>query len=146
MLVDTPNPCMASAIRRASRKITQIFDAHLGATGLRSTQYTLLSELARSTKPPPSLGELAEEFVMDRSAMGHALKPLERQKLITFAQDPNDGRRKFIQLTKQGRRAVELARPYWLQAQNEVVNFYGDAASEKLRTELFAIADAPRPV
>ena len=40
--------CFATAARKASRRLTQFYDDALEPSGLRSTQYAILTELARS--------------------------------------------------------------------------------------------------
>ena len=60
-------PCSATALRKASRRLTQLYDAALDGCGLRSTQLTILVELAGRTGQPPTMAELAIALVMDRS-------------------------------------------------------------------------------
>ena len=67
--------CFATAARKASRRLSQFYDEALEPSGLRSTQYAILAELARSGEPP-TLAELASALVSDRSAVGHNLRPL----------------------------------------------------------------------
>ena len=62
--------CFATAARKASRRLTQFYDDALEPCGLRSTQYAMLNELARSAHPP-TLAELASALVSDRSSVGH---------------------------------------------------------------------------
>jgi hypothetical protein len=41
------SPCIAAAIRKASRRLAQLYDDALGPAGLRTTQYSILFELDR---------------------------------------------------------------------------------------------------
>src|ERR1700754_2759041 len=70
--------CSATALRKASRKVAQLFDEALAPCGLRSTQYSILVEISRHEGDPPTLQALADTLVMDRSTLGHNLRPLER--------------------------------------------------------------------
>jgi hypothetical protein len=46
------SPCSATAMRKATRRMTQLFDDALASAGLRSTQYAILEEgLADSESP-----------------------------------------------------------------------------------------------
>ena len=64
------SPCSATAMRKATRRMTQLYDDALASTGLRSTQYAILEELDRQVDAPPTMAELAETLVLDRSALG----------------------------------------------------------------------------
>lgn len=46
---------------------------------------------------------LAEAPVMDSGALAHTLKPLERDRLVDVAIDPDDRRNRLITLTPKGR-------------------------------------------
>ena len=78
------NPSSATAMRKATRRMTQLYDDALALAGLRSTQYAILDELRRQADAPPTMRELAETLVLDRSALGHNLRPLERDGLIAL--------------------------------------------------------------
>jgi DNA-binding PadR family transcriptional regulator len=41
-------PCLCNALRRASRAVSRLYDEELRGTGLRTTQYSLLSLLDRA--------------------------------------------------------------------------------------------------
>ncbi len=78
-----PADCNCLAIRQAARQVTQLYDGYLAAAGLRSTQYSILSRLARLGPLP--INKLAESIVMDRTPMGRAVRPLERDKLVAVS-------------------------------------------------------------
>ncbi|MEW6436517.1 MAG: MarR family winged helix-turn-helix transcriptional regulator [Pseudomonadota bacterium] len=136
----TESPCTAAAIRKASRRLTQFYDDALAPCGLRSTQYTLLAELARYVQNAPTMTELAAALVMDRSALGHNLKPLERDGLIVFVTSEGDARRRCIKLTPQGKAKVRQARKYWQMAQARFEKVFGKKAAFTLRTTMLGIA------
>jgi hypothetical protein len=70
------SPCNATALRKASRRPTQLYDVALEPTGLRSTQFAILAELANWSTDPPTLAQLADALATDRSSPGHNLRPL----------------------------------------------------------------------
>ena len=96
-----PGECFVGAARKASRRLTQFYDDALAPCGLRSTQYSILSELTRFSSAP-TLAELASALVSDRSAVGHNLRPLTRDGYIALEPGPNDRRERRIVLTPQG--------------------------------------------
>jgi DNA-binding MarR family transcriptional regulator len=138
------NPCIATAMRKASRRLSQLYDAFMAPSGLRSTQFAILSELERQAKHPPTVGELAEILVMDRSALGHTLRPLERDGLLIFGRDEDDRRRRPIMLTADGRSALVGARPLWKQAQAHFAKLYGTKSMAALRETLLDLASDDR--
>src|SRR5260370_17540695 len=79
-----------------------MYDTVLAPVRLKSRQYGILSELHSRGAALPTVRELAEELVMDRSTLGQNLRPLERDELITLLTDPNDRRNRLIALTKLG--------------------------------------------
>jgi DNA-binding MarR family transcriptional regulator len=49
-------------------RITQFYNQHLAAAGLRTTQYSILARLRRLG--PMTINALADELVMDRTTLG----------------------------------------------------------------------------
>jgi DNA-binding MarR family transcriptional regulator len=131
--------CFVGAARKASRRLTQFYDDALEPSGLRSTQYTILAELARFASPP-TVAELASALVSDRSAVGHNLRPLTRDGYIALEPGPRDRRERRIVLTAHGRAKHGEARPLWQAAQNEFLAVHGAERSESLRAALLDIA------
>jgi len=138
------SPCVASAMRAATRRLTLLYDEVMAPSGLRVTQFNILSELGRRDSDPPTVGELAEILTTERSALGQTLRPLERDGFIALGRDARDGRRRPVQLTTAGRDAVARARPYWNEAHGRFARFFGDTALAELRTTLRGIAESPR--
>jgi len=137
------SPCIATATRAAARRLTQLYDEVMAPSGLRVTQYHLLSELERRATEPPTVGELATILTIERSALGQTLRPLERDGLVELHRDERDGRRRPIALTATGEKAVSAARPYWAQAHDLFERYFGSAALAELRTTLRGIATDP---
>ena len=134
------SPCSATAMRKATRRMTQLYDNALLAVGLRSTQYAILEELHRRAVAPPTMGELAETLVLDRSALGHNLRPLERDGLIALIAGDSDRRRRRVVLTTKGRTKFAQARRAWKLAQDRFNDVFGESAAAKLRVTLLGIA------
>ena len=71
--------CNNAALRRAARRLGQLYDDQLTPSGLRTTQHGLLAQI--EVMGSPALGELAD-MVMDASALSHTLRPLTRDGLV----------------------------------------------------------------
>lgn len=138
------SPCIAAAMRAASRRLTLLYDEVMAPTGLRVTQFNILSELERRASEPPTVSELAEILVIERSALGQTLRTLVKDGLVVLGRDRGDSRRRPVRLTDAGRKAAVLARPYWERAHAQFLRFFGDDdALAELRSTLRGIAENP---
>ncbi len=128
----TPPPsaaCACGRLRRAARSLTQLYDDAMAPSGLRVTQYSLLSALAR--KGTMRISDLALAMLLDRTALSRNLDPLVERKLVVLAPG-TDGRTREATLTRAGHAALEVATPYWRQAQARVADELGTAKLAKL--------------
>ena len=128
------NRCDCTALRKASRRISQLYDTALAPSGLKTTQRAILAQIGRSE--PITVGELAEALVMDSGALAHTLKPLERDGLIAVAVDPDDRRNRLTTLTRRGRAKLAETDALWAKAQRGFEAALGRAESEALREVL----------
>jgi len=132
------SPCNNAMLRRASRMLGQIYDEELAASGLKTTQYTLLAQIDRMDRP--ALRELATEIVMDLSALGHTLKPLIRDGFVVLEPDDTDRRVKRVGLTKSGKAKLIQTRKLWANAQRRFERVFGEKRAAQLRTVLADIS------
>src|SRR5262249_46959351 len=95
-----PEDCNCLAVRQAGRHITQFYDQFLAASGLRTTQFSILATLRRLG--PMAINALAAEMVMDRTTLGRNILPLERDGLIAVEQGRRDRRSKELRVTEAG--------------------------------------------
>jgi DNA-binding MarR family transcriptional regulator len=126
--------CNCTTLRKASRRISQLYDAALAPSGLKTTQRAILSELRRSE--PATVGELASALVMDAGALAHTLKPLERDGFLAVGVDRADRRVRLISLTPAGRAKLAETDRLWAQAQRCFDTVFGSADSAALRDAL----------
>jgi DNA-binding MarR family transcriptional regulator len=131
--VEEPNAreCNCLAIRQASRHVTQFYDQLLAASGLRTTQYAILSRLQRSGPMP--INALAAALVMDRTTLGRNILPLERDGLIEIGASPKDRRRREVRLTAAGAARLRAARRGWAVAQQRFDEVFGAERAAALR-------------
>src|ERR1700736_6516394 len=97
------SPCNATTLRMASRRLTQLYDAALEPCGVRVTQLAILSGVAPCWPGPPTRAGVADALAIDRSSLGHNLRPLEREGLVVLGERAVDGRRRHIALTSKGK-------------------------------------------
>ena len=114
--------CTCANLRKATRVVTQAYDAALQPSGLKATQFTLLATLAGFEEAP--MTRLADALVMDRTTLTRNLKPLVRKGLVRIGHE-DDQRVRNVSLTEAGRRVFEAARPRWAEAQSRVSESLG---------------------
>jgi DNA-binding MarR family transcriptional regulator len=127
-------------MRKASRRLSHFYDSALAPAGLKSTQYSILSEISRRAETPPTMWELADALVMDRSTLGHNLGPLERDQLISLENHATDRRRKQVVLTRKGRTVLAKSKKLWHVAQDHFEASFGIREAAELRGILLGIA------
>jgi DNA-binding MarR family transcriptional regulator len=134
-----PAICNCLALRQAARHATQLYDRHLAAEGLKTSQYSILAKLARLG--PQSINSLAAMMVMDRTTTTRAVQPLARDKLVAIAPG-EDERTRVVRITPAGEKRAKTAAARWREAQKEFEAGYGAGAAERLRAELARVVGA----
>jgi DNA-binding MarR family transcriptional regulator len=133
--------CNCGALRRASRRISQLYDAALAPAGIKSTQFAILSELERSgSANAVSMCKLAGAMIMDRSTLGHNLRPLQRDQLVVMRLAEDDRRKRYLELTPRGKLVLKHARSLWLRAEQSFEKALGKRPAARLRAVLHGIA------
>ncbi len=130
--------CNNATLRRAARKLGRFYDDVLSPSGLKGTQYGLLYQIHVGSEP--AMGTIAEEMVMDLSALGHTLKPLIRDGYVETFTDKDDRRVKRVRLTPQGQTKLEETTQLWSTAQQRFEALVGKEQAATLRVALDEIA------
>ncbi len=107
-------PCACANLRRASRVVTQYYDAFLRPSGLRVTQFTLLQALVHA--PEISQKQLSELLAIDSTTLTRTLAPLRRKGWLR-SRSAEDRRESRLALTAAGMREYKRALPHWQKAQ-----------------------------
>ena len=123
--------CYCTALRKASRRVSQLYDSALAPSGLKATQRAILTQIARSE--PTTVGVLAEALVMDSGGLAHTLKPLVRDGLVAIEVDPDDRRNRLISLTSVGRARLKHSDRLWEEAQHSFEKSFGVSRAKALR-------------
>jgi DNA-binding MarR family transcriptional regulator len=129
--------CMALHIRRAARQVCRIYNETLKPVGLTNGQFSLMALLAGLGPSPLSV--LAEQMGADRTTLTATLKPLEREKLVQSAADPEDARIRLLSLTPKGMARIDEASALWQAAQTKIEKKLGAIKSNSLRSHLQAL-------
>lgn len=125
--------CTAMRLRKAARRVTQIYDRHLEAAGLTITQFGVLASLLSGRM---AIGPLAEQLLMDPTTLTRNLQPLQREGLVVIETDRRDRRVRWVSLSDAGRQALERARPAWREAQAHVRKLIGEEETAALHDTL----------
>lgn len=133
------SPCYCAELRKAARRVSLIYDARLRASGLRTSQFSLLAEIARDRPAPPTINELSDYLVMDRSTLGHNLRPLLRRGFVVLQPDASDARTRRVILTARGSAKLKATKKLWLKAQQEYEKALGKSEAESLRNNLYKL-------
>jgi DNA-binding MarR family transcriptional regulator len=123
-------PCNCLALRRAARRVTQLYDRALAPSGLRATQFPILELIHFS--PDITMKDLARDLVMDRATLGHNLRPLEAQGLLVIGIGA-DRRQRPLTLTQSGKARLRQARALWEAAQRKFEAAFGHQQAVHLR-------------
>jgi DNA-binding MarR family transcriptional regulator len=123
--------CNCLAIRQAARHVSQFYDQLFAPTGLRATQFAILSRLRRGG--PMTINALAAALVMDRTTLGRNILPLERDGLIEIVASPADRRRRELCLSAAGADKLALAIERWRVAQTRFDTVFGSERAAALR-------------
>ena len=109
-----PQGCTNFKLRQLLRSVSRLYEAQMAPTGIKTTQYSLLSHLL--TLGPVAPSELAQQMGLDASTLTRNLRPLIDQGYA--AQGPGaDARSRQITLTDAGRAKHAQAKQHWKRAQ-----------------------------
>ena len=125
-----PSRCTCAVLRGAARRLSRRYDAALAPLGLSLNQYSILARLARLRTA--DLGTLAELLVMDRSTLGHLIRPLTAKVWIRTLGDPRDRRRTVLELTAEGQALLGAARPIVERLQAGLETALGQEDADRL--------------
>lgn len=136
-LSSDPLICNGAALRKATRRITQLYDAVLAPCGLSVSQRSVLIHIKRASSP--TMTELAHAMVLDRSALARNIKPLARAGYLVQCRDPLDRRSRRVELTEAGRAKLAESNLLWQVAQRRFEEVYGPERAATLRVALAEI-------
>jgi DNA-binding MarR family transcriptional regulator len=125
--------CACFNLRKAARAITQFYDEALRPTGLRATQFSLLT--ATALLGSITVTRLAEIAVMERTTLTRNLRPLEKKGLINVSRG-DDQRTRVVTITQHGKEVLSKALPLWEKTQSHIVRGLGPGRWKNMRADL----------
>ena len=111
--------CTCSALRRATRALTAHYEAHFRGSGLRGTQFTILSVLAQAGPLP--MTRLADLLGVERTTLTRNLSRLVREGFVRI-DEGQDRRVRKVAITPAGEEAARRAFPFWKKAQDAALS------------------------
>ncbi|MDX3907134.1 MAG: MarR family transcriptional regulator [Pigmentiphaga sp.] len=129
--LEVRDTCLCLHLQRAARALARRFDEALRPVGLTNGQFSLLMSLNRPE--PPAMAPVARLLDMDRTTLTAALKPLERDGLVSVEVDPDDRRSRLLVLTGQGHAVLARALPIWRAIHAEIEAELGATRADALR-------------
>jgi DNA-binding MarR family transcriptional regulator len=128
------NGCSAKKLRQLSRRVSQHFDAIVANAGLKTTQYSLLSQILALGPVRPA--DLAHAMEMDASTLTRNLQPLVAQEWVSVGPGV-DGRSRLVTITALGREKRAESQRDWKRAQLA----FNERIGEELVGRLHSIID-----
>jgi DNA-binding MarR family transcriptional regulator len=112
-----PQGCTNLKLRQLMRRVAQVYDAEVGKTGLKGTQYSLLSYVCKLGPIRPV--DLAAAMKVSPSTLSRNLQPLVASGWL--AMEPGeDARSRIVVATDAGRDKRQEAQRRWRVAQEQV--------------------------
>jgi DNA-binding MarR family transcriptional regulator len=130
--------CLCLAVRRAARAVARRYDQAFEGLGINNGQFTILMSL--SAERDIGMSQVAQELGMDRTTLTAALKPMERDGLVTSSRDAGDRRSRLLAITAKGRALLKKAVPRWRRTQDELIRAGVLGDPDRLRALLKAMA------
>ncbi len=118
----TPSGCTNFKLRRVTRLVSRHYDTALAPSGLKTTQYSLLSIVLAQGPLRPS--DLAGAMDLDASTLTRNLKPLVEAGWLTLGEGA-DARSRLVAITPSGRARRGDARLLWRGAQQQLNQMLG---------------------
>ncbi|ATY31018.1 MarR family winged helix-turn-helix transcriptional regulator [Sphingomonas psychrotolerans] len=134
------SPCVCTALRKAARAVSRVYDEALADCGMSTAQFAILRHVGRGE--PLALSRLAEQLAMDRTSLYRALAPLEAKGWVGIA--PGPGKSRLASLTAAGRAAMEGAEDSWQRVQTQITGTMGEAQRAALESALRTITSLAR--
>ena len=122
LAIAQPVGCTNLKLRQFLRRVSQHYDEQLAKVGLKTTQYSLLSFIAKLG--PVGQTELAATMKMDTSTLSRNLKPLVQAEWVQVSAG-TDARSRRASLTQTGRLKRAEAQRRWRVAQDDIHRMLG---------------------
>ena len=117
-----PRGCTSFKVRQLMRRLSTHYDAEVSKSGLKTTQYSLLSHVLHLGPLRPV--DLAQAMGIEASTLTRNLKPMVAAGWLTQSDGP-DARSRLIAITDEGRKKRTEAQRHWRTAQEKLNEMLG---------------------
>lgn len=112
-----PQGCTNFRLRHLARQVSRLYDAEVAKSGLKTTQYSLLSHVLHLGPIRPV--DLAKAMGVDASTLTRNLKPMVVAGWLMQSDGP-DARSQLVEITDDGRQKRTEAQRHWRDAQEKL--------------------------
>lgn len=112
-----PQGCTSFKVRQFMRRVSQHYDAELAHSGLKTTQYSLLSHVLKLGPLRPV--DLAAAMKMTASTLSRNLQPLIAAGWLSLVAG-DDARSRSVQITPEGIAKRREGQKHWKAAQQRL--------------------------
>ena len=109
-----PQGCTNLKLRQLNRMVTRHYDHYVAESGLKNTQYSLLSHVVKLGPIRP--GDLARRMQMDASTLTRNMQPLVAQGWLKIGAG-DDARSRLVEATETGHAKRAEGQRAWKEAQ-----------------------------
>lgn len=109
-----PQGCTNLKLRQLNRMVTRHYDHYVAESGLKNTQYSLLSHVVKLGPIRP--GDLAKRMQMDASTLTRNMQPLVAQGWLKIGAG-DDARSRLVEATEAGHAKRAEGQRAWKEAQ-----------------------------
>lgn len=137
-----PRGCTNLKLRQAGRLVARHYEGFVRPTGLKNTQYSLLSYVVKLG--PLRAGDLAAAMQLDASTLSRNLQPLLEQGWVQVRAADDDARGRIVEATPAGQELRTSAQRAWKRAQvalNDRLGAERVAALHALLDDCIALLD-----
>ncbi len=117
-----PQGCTNFRLRHLMRQVARLYDAEVAKSGIKTTQYSLLSNVLHLGPLRPV--DLAQALGIDASTLTRNLKPMIAAGWLLQSEGP-DARSRLIEITDDGRKKRTEAQRHWRTAQEKLNELLG---------------------
>lgn len=133
--------CNCFAARQAARHMTRFYEREMAEAELTSAQFSILVLLDENEDM--GMNALAERMSMDRTTLLRAVKPMQRDGLVTSRRQKEglgDPRSHVLNITSAGSKRLNQALGLWAAAQRKLETAIGSARAARLRDDLHMVS------
>ena len=122
--------CHCINLRRATNRVTSLYDKALLPAGISTSQFSMLAHIERLQ--PVSVSALAADLELERTTVIRTLKSLLASGWVIDSAAGSAQRSRALSLTPAGIAVINKARPLWVAAQEAIEQRLGPSGIEQL--------------